>query len=94
MTSTPILTVNTISFGDEKALINSYSPEYVARYPTDIANQRLWWTAQYPKARVQTEILPEGEVRRLVAQARQEQTRLWPYCHVLGDRSNREAVAA
>lgn len=64
------LYVNTIEFGGQKAVINSYSAGYVDDHgPLEASMLRQWasWNARFPNAIVLTERLSDLETMRLVA---------------------------
>lgn len=82
-----MLYVNTIEFNGQKAVLNSYSPQFIDILGAGMEAQRDEWAARYPNATVKTERMSEVDTMALVAAGRLGPLRNWAY--EIGQASNR-----
>lgn len=59
--------VNTIEFGDRKAVLNSYSERFISVLRPSMEEQRSRWAKMFPNATVLTTVMSEEDTMRLVA---------------------------
>ena len=80
-----MLYVNTIEFNGRKAVINSYSPEFIKELQGNMDKQLALWQAKFPKAIIKTERMTRGDTLALVAANRKASEHLaWE----IGEASN------
>lgn len=72
-----MLYVNTIEFGGRKAVINSYSPQFINELRANMDRQREAFAARFPKATVQTERMTDADTIKLVALHRDNHNIAW-----------------